>query len=133
MNRLYDGLNTQPVIMPPSLSSTLYSSLEHTDYYSQFTTRRFLVTAPTMDIPLPPAQILSSQTPVQNYFLTLSLVYKISTRTTQKTQIFYCSPVVALLRICCLATRTCLPSCCPETAMVYPSISLSLHNSSSTR
>jgi hypothetical protein len=34
--------------------STLYSSLEHTVYYSHSVTRRFLLTAPTMAIPLPP-------------------------------------------------------------------------------
>jgi hypothetical protein len=45
--------------------STLYSSVEHTVQCSQSVTRRFLVTAPTMAIPLPPAQVLSSQTPVQ--------------------------------------------------------------------
>jgi hypothetical protein len=45
--------------------STLYNTLEHTVWYSQFVIRLFLVTAPTMAIPLPPAQVLSSQTPVQ--------------------------------------------------------------------
>jgi hypothetical protein len=44
--------------------STLYSSIEHTLQCSQSVTRRFLVTAPTMAIPLP--QVLSSQPPVQN-------------------------------------------------------------------
>jgi hypothetical protein len=43
--------------------SPLYSSLQHTFYCSQSVTRRFLVTAPTMVIPLPPAQVISSQTP----------------------------------------------------------------------
>jgi hypothetical protein len=35
-------------------------------YSSQSVTRRFLVAAPTMAIPLPPAQVLSSKAPVQN-------------------------------------------------------------------
>jgi hypothetical protein len=43
-------------------TSTLYIALEHTVYCSQCVTRRFLVTAPTMAIPLPPAQVLSWQT-----------------------------------------------------------------------
>jgi hypothetical protein len=34
--------------------SRVYSSLEHTVLCSQSVTRRFLVTAPTMAIPLPP-------------------------------------------------------------------------------
>jgi hypothetical protein len=46
--------------------STLYSSLLHTAWCSQSVTRRFLVTAPPMAIPLPAVQVLSSQTPVQN-------------------------------------------------------------------
>jgi hypothetical protein len=44
-----------------------------------------------------------------------------------------CSPAVALLRVCCLTTGTCLPSRCPETALVYPPISLSLHSNGSTQ
>jgi hypothetical protein len=58
----------------------------------------------------------------------LSLAYNISALTTQKAQLFHCcSATVALLRICCLATGTCLLDRCPETALVYPSISRSLH------
>jgi hypothetical protein len=49
--------------------STPYGSLEHTVWCSQSATRRFLVTAPTMAIPLPPAQVPSSQAPIQNYQL----------------------------------------------------------------
>jgi hypothetical protein len=40
--------------------STLYSSLEHTVLSSQSVTIRFLVMAPTVAIPVPPAQVLSS-------------------------------------------------------------------------
>jgi hypothetical protein len=47
--------------------STFYSSLEHTVECSQSVTRSFLVTAPKMAIPLHPVQVLSSQTPVQNW------------------------------------------------------------------
>jgi hypothetical protein len=51
-----------------------------------------------------------------------------------ETQIFYrCNPTVALTRILCLTTGTCLPSRCPETASVYLPISRSLHSSGSTR
>jgi hypothetical protein len=61
----------------------------------------------------------------------LSLVYNISARTTQPS---HCrSPTVALLRICCIAGGTCLWSRYPETALIYPPISRSLHNNSSTR
>jgi hypothetical protein len=42
------------------------------------------------------------------------------------------SSIAALLRICCLAMGTCLPSCCPETALVYSPISRSLHRNRST-
>jgi hypothetical protein len=66
--------------------------------------------------------------------LTLSLAYNISARTTQKTQLFHCySPTFELLRVCCLATGTCLPSRCPEMAIVYPPISRPLHSNGSTR
>jgi hypothetical protein len=74
-----------------------------------------------MSIPLSPAQVLSSQTPVENYQLPLYLAYNIFVRTTQKTQLFHCcSPTVVLLSICCLATGTCLPSRCPETPWYIP-------------
>jgi hypothetical protein len=46
---------------------TFYNSLEHTVKCSQYVTRRILVTAPTIAVPLPPAQVLSSQTPLQNW------------------------------------------------------------------
>jgi hypothetical protein len=51
------------------------------------------------------------------YHLTLSLAYNISTRTTRRLHCYSLS--VALLRICCLATGTCLQSPCPETVSVY--------------
>jgi hypothetical protein len=43
--------------------STLYRSLKRTVQCSQSVTRRFLATAPTMAIFLPPAQVVSSQIP----------------------------------------------------------------------
>jgi hypothetical protein len=46
--------------------STTHSTLENTVQSRQSVTRHFLVTVPTMAIPLPPAQVLSSQNPVQN-------------------------------------------------------------------
>jgi hypothetical protein len=65
--------------------STLYSSPEHTVLCSQSITRRSLLMAPAVAIPLPLAQFQSSQTPVQNHQLTLSLAYNILARITQKT------------------------------------------------
>jgi hypothetical protein len=66
--------------------------------------------------------------------LTLALTYKILARTTQKPQLFHCyNPTVTFLIICWLATGTCLPSRCPETALVYPPISRSFHIHGSTR
>jgi hypothetical protein len=51
----------------------------------------------------------------------------------KKPQLFHCcSPAVALLRICCLATGTCLQSRCPETALVHPPISRSFHSNGYT-
>jgi hypothetical protein len=74
----------------------------------QSVTRRFLVTASTMVIPLPPAEVFSSQTPVHNWLSSKPrLAYNISKRTTSKTQLFdCCSPTIELLRICCQATGT---------------------------
>jgi hypothetical protein len=61
------------------------------------------------------------------------LAYNFSAQTTEKIWLFYCSsPVVALLRICCLAMGTCLPSRCPETALVCLPTLWSLHSNSST-
>jgi hypothetical protein len=46
--------------------------------------------------------------------------YNISAQTRQKMPCFHCcGPTVPLLRICCLATGTCLSSCCPETSAIY--------------
>jgi hypothetical protein len=120
VNRFTDHLQVVTASNYNTIISTFYISLEHTVWCSHSVTRRFLVTAPKMAIPLPPAQVLSSQTPVQNCQLTLALAYNISARTREKTQLFHCcSPTVALLRICGLATGTCLPSRCPTTVPVY--------------
>jgi hypothetical protein len=72
--------------------STLYSSLQ---LCSQSVTRRFMAKAPKTAIRLPLAQVCSSQTPVQtiNSLPTSYLAYNISARTTQKTQLFYCTGV----------------------------------------
>jgi hypothetical protein len=72
--------------------STFYSSLEHTVYCSQYVTRRFLVTAPTMAILLPAAH-------VQNWLSSLSSKppdYNISARTTEN------NAVLLLLHACML-------------------------------
>jgi hypothetical protein len=51
----------------------------------------------------------------------------------RKTQLYHCcSQTVALLRIYCLATGTCLLSHCPETTQIYPSSSQSLHGNDSS-
>jgi hypothetical protein len=87
-----------------------------------------------MAIFLPLAQVLFPQTSVQNYQLTLSFAYNISTRTIWKTQFFHCcGPTVGLIRICSQATGTCLPNRCPETDLVYPPNSGPLHSNDSTR
>jgi hypothetical protein len=67
--------------------------------------------------------------------LVAPIVLKITPGTDHvKTQLFHCcSPTVALLRICCLATGTCLLSRCSETALVYPPTSRSLYSNGSTR
>jgi hypothetical protein len=107
---------------------TLYSSLQHSLQCSQSVTRHFLITAPT---------IASGSSPLftescTDYQINLSLTYNISAR---NTWLFHCSSssVVALLRICCLATRTYLPSCCLETCLVYQPISLSFIATAPTR
>jgi hypothetical protein len=53
---------------------------------------------------------ISSQPPVQNS-LTLPLAHNNSVQTMWKFPFVIVVPTVALLRICCLATGTCLPSC----------------------
>jgi hypothetical protein len=51
--------------------------------------------------------------------LSTDFVPNISSRTTKKTQLFHCcSKTVSLLRICFLATGTCLLSSCPEMVAV---------------
>jgi hypothetical protein len=55
------------------------------------------------------------------------LAYNLSSRTTQKTQLLkHCNSALALLKIYCLATGTCLPSRCPDTTLLYPYTSRSL-------
>jgi hypothetical protein len=91
-------------------------------------TRHFLVTASNKeDFPTSLGQVLSSETPVQNEALNLSLAYNTSTRTTQKTRLFYCCVRLSI------ATGMCLPSRFPETALLYPPTSLLLHSNGSTR
>jgi hypothetical protein len=65
-------------------------------------------------------------------FTKLSLAYnQLGTNFIVNTSL--CCPTVALLRISCLATETCLPSCCPGTSLVYPPISRSLRSNGTTR
>jgi hypothetical protein len=114
--------------------SVFYSSLEHTIKCSQSVTRHFLVTAPTMVIPL-----LQGSGPVvknsrANWLSSKPRLAYILRHRPRRQQLFHrCSPTIALLRICCLAPGKCLPSRCPETALVYPPIFLSLHRTGSTR
>jgi hypothetical protein len=58
------------------------------------------------------------------------LAYNLSARTTQKTPFFCCGTIVSFVSV---AAGMCLLSCCPETALVYPPISRSLHTNRSTR
>jgi hypothetical protein len=53
-------------------------------------TRRFLVTAPTMVIPLPPTQVLSSQTPVQNWLNWTCPVLITPRHGPHRKQLFHC-------------------------------------------
>jgi hypothetical protein len=46
-------------------------------------------------------------------------LYPLDTDHVETPRFHCCSPTVALLRICRLATGMCLPSRCPETASVY--------------
>jgi hypothetical protein len=101
--------------------STIYSSLEHTVQCSQSVIRRFLVTAPTMAISLAPAQVLSSQTDC--------LPYNSSARPMQKHPISNSTSIIARRFV---AVGTCLPSRCPETALIHPLVSRSLHGNGST-
>jgi hypothetical protein len=70
-------------------------------------------------------QVLSSQPPAQNSLSTEPsskplLAYNSTARTTQKTQVVhYCSPTIALLRICRLANGTRLPSRCVATVALH--------------
>jgi hypothetical protein len=67
VNRFIDRLQFVTINNYNTIStSTIYISLEHTVYCSQSVTRLFLIRAPTIAIPLPPPQILSIHTPVQN-------------------------------------------------------------------
>jgi hypothetical protein len=98
-------------------------------------TSLFLATASNnVDSSASRAHAILSCLPSHNWTgITLYLAYNISARTTQETPRFICySPTVTLLRIRCLATGTCLPSCCPETGLVYPPISWSLRSNGST-
>jgi hypothetical protein len=79
---------------------------------------------PTMDtlqLHAPPSSLHSLQRRTQlNSKPNLLLAYNISARTTQKISHFHCcSPTIALLRIYCLVTGTCLQSRCLETVAVY--------------
>jgi hypothetical protein len=107
--------------------STLYSSLENKVYFSQSVTRRFLVTALTMAIPMPPAQHGPSHTPVQNGLnSTCSLLITFRHGPHRKPLPMF-SRSVAFLIVCCLATGTCWPSRCPEMALVYHCIAAAAH------
>jgi hypothetical protein len=126
MNRVIDQLqvvstnNYNTIII-----STLYSSLEHRVYCSQSVTRHFLLTAPTLAIPLPPAQVLSSQTPVRNWLNwpgPLLIIFR------QRPHRKHGSSIVVFMSV---AAGTCLQSCCPEMALVYPSMPRSLHSNGS--
>jgi hypothetical protein len=49
----------------------------------------------------------------------VSCIWELDAVRTENTALLLLCPTAALLIICCLATGTCLPSCCPETVAVY--------------
>jgi hypothetical protein len=106
------------VITAPPLISTIHRSPHQPLGLFQpavFTSRSLATASNSGDSSASRAQVFSSQPPVQNSAeLTLSLAYNISARITYKTQLF------CYMRI--------LLSRCPETALVYPPISQSLHS-----
>jgi hypothetical protein len=57
------------------------------------------------------------------------LAYNLSARIAQKTPFFCCRTIVAFVSV---AAVSCLLSCYPEMALVYPPISRSLHSNGST-
>jgi hypothetical protein len=77
------------------------------------------------------AEVLSSQTPVQNWLVrTNCLQYNSSARTTWKHPVSNSTSIVARRYV---YAGTCLPSSFPETALVYLPISRSLHSNGFTR
>jgi hypothetical protein len=101
--------------------STLYSSLEHTVYCSQSISRRFLVTAPTKAISLPPCS--SHRTD-----WVAPIVFKITPMHVRHRK--HSSSNVAFVSV---AAGTCLPRRCLETGLVYPPVSRSLPSIGPTR
>jgi hypothetical protein len=83
-----------------------------------FTSRSLTTDSNSGDSSASRPQLLSSQSPVQNSLKPDNFVpclYHLGTDHIKTPPFHRCSPAVALLRICCLATETCLPSRCPET------------------
>jgi hypothetical protein len=66
-----------------------------------------------------------------NWSCSLHITYQYGPCIRRSSFICY-SPTIALLRICCLAMRTCLWSRCPETPLIYPPILQSLDSNGST-
>jgi hypothetical protein len=94
--------------------------------------RRVLVTDPNNGVSsASSAQVLPSPITVESwlYHVTLSLVY-ISARTTQAHPVFNNISIVAFIFF---AKRTCIPSCCLETALVYLLISRLFQNNGYAR
>jgi hypothetical protein len=83
-----------------------------------FTSRSLTTDSNSGDSSASRRQVLSSEPPLQNSLKSdnfIPCLYHLGTD-------HCCSPTVALLRICCLASEKCLPSRCPETVAVYESL-----------
>jgi hypothetical protein len=100
------------ILLHPTVFNHCRQCLFHSCQHN--TTSSKQVTAPTMAIPLLPAQLLSSRTEltISSLGSELRITYSPSARS--------------------VAAGTCLPSCCLETALVYLPTSRSLHSNRST-
>jgi hypothetical protein len=95
-----------------------------------FTSRSMATACNSGDSSASRAQVFSSQPPVQNWSKLKPRPLLITSQHGPHTK--HSSISAPSLRSCLIADKT-VPSPCPETALVYPPISLSLHSNGSTR
>jgi hypothetical protein len=113
------------VITAPPLNSTIHKSPQHPlslfPDCCLFTSCSLVTASNSEDSSASFVQVLTSQTLVQNSLSTdLVLCLQHLGKDHVETRRFNCFiPTVALFRICCLATGTCLPSRFPETVTLY--------------